>query len=417
MEAIPSSLSLSMNPAALPLMGSSEIAFNHLSYAEGIQYSLVSCAFMSGNDAVFAGTFGRLGSGSITRTVADGSLDGYSEAGSFEYGDLLLQGAYGMKTGRHFSWGAALTGVRETIDGNSSSGMMASAGGLYDPGKGKWSFGFGVKNLGPRVKGYDLPTAGYFGFGRMVTEDLFWGGEAALYLDSESVLRTGLEYHAGPHVSLRCGYRHFLNDPGMGEMLRVNLTAGFGFLFDRFGLDYAWLPYGDLGDTHRVTLAARFGKAGSSRTEARMDAVIVKKGIKENSERVTVAVIDFAAKNAAAPDAVIVSNFFREAFAGIPGTGVVGREETLAARERLGRPAGEVSEQSAARIGSMTGARQVVTGVFSRYLDRYFVSIRVIDTGSGKLVYAGDESVDAVAQIRAMCVSMAEKVRGYKELR
>jgi hypothetical protein len=31
-----------------------------------------------------------------------------------------------------------------------------------------------------------------------------------------------------------------------------------GLKFSRFTMDYAFLPYGDLGNTHRVTLGLRF---------------------------------------------------------------------------------------------------------------------------------------------------------------
>jgi hypothetical protein len=43
----------------------------------------------------------------------------------------------------------------------------------------------------------------------------------------------------------------------------VGLTGGAGIDFKRFRLDYAWVPYGDLGMTNRLTLAFRFGAGGA----------------------------------------------------------------------------------------------------------------------------------------------------------
>ena len=36
------------------------------------------------------------------------------------------------------------------------------------------------------------------------------------------------------------------------------LTAGIGYKFGRICLDYAYVPYGDLGDTHRISLGMKF---------------------------------------------------------------------------------------------------------------------------------------------------------------
>jgi hypothetical protein len=36
------------------------------------------------------------------------------------------------------------------------------------------------------------------------------------------------------------------------------LGVGAGVKFERLGLDYAFVPFGDLGDTHRVTLGFMF---------------------------------------------------------------------------------------------------------------------------------------------------------------
>lgn len=37
------------------------------------------------------------------------------------------------------------------------------------------------------------------------------------------------------------------------------VTAGFGFGYNNAMLDYAWTPYGELGDTHKISLLVKFG--------------------------------------------------------------------------------------------------------------------------------------------------------------
>jgi len=40
----------------------------------------------------------------------------------------------------------------------------------------------------------------------------------------------------------------------------AGITAGVGFRFRDYCIDYAWTPYGQLGDTHRMSLSMKFGK-------------------------------------------------------------------------------------------------------------------------------------------------------------
>jgi len=52
-------------------------------------------------------------------------------------------------------------------------------------------------------------------------------------------------------VALRAGYR-------TGRDVGLGWTAGLGFKTGTFGLDYAYAPYGDLGNTHRISLGIGF---------------------------------------------------------------------------------------------------------------------------------------------------------------
>lgn len=36
------------------------------------------------------------------------------------------------------------------------------------------------------------------------------------------------------------------------------LGAGFGFKVFGYNVDYAWIPFGELGNIHRISLGARF---------------------------------------------------------------------------------------------------------------------------------------------------------------
>lgn len=67
-----------------------------------------------------------------------------------------------------------------------------------------------------------------------------------------------IHYHAGAEfllggIALRAGYLTGPKDKNLGK----KFTAGLGLKLSNIFLDYAFVPYGDLGDTHRVSLGFR----------------------------------------------------------------------------------------------------------------------------------------------------------------
>ena len=56
-------------------------------------------------------------------------------------------------------------------------------------------------------------------------------------------------------VSLRGGYDQ---NRTRGVDGFAGFSAGAGFDFSALRLDYAWLPFGDLGSVNRITIAFRF---------------------------------------------------------------------------------------------------------------------------------------------------------------
>jgi hypothetical protein len=254
--------SVLMNPALSPWIKQRQVVLEHMLYLGDSSYSMLGYLHPADKWNTFSITAGMLGMGGFTRTIADASNpDGFSEHGDFGFSDTFVSLGYGHRSSRFFSYGVSLQTVQETIDAKSNTGVMLSAGGFYNNYmKDDWRVSFGVFNLGPQVKGYDLPMGGYLGIGKMINPGLYWGGDAVAYFDRTSALRTGLEYSINDKVFLRAGYRYPMNDHEQGDFPSVDLTAGLGLNINSFTLDYAWLPYGDLGDTHRVALTYRLGK-------------------------------------------------------------------------------------------------------------------------------------------------------------
>ena len=252
------SQSFYVNPAVLPWIGARELSVEQLSYLLGSNFSLINYACPLDDSGAIGFSLGYLGVGGFTRTVADASASGYFEGGDFEYDDILASAGYGKKISRTFSYGVSFKAVRESIDGNTSSGIMLSAGGLYNPQGQGCSWGFGVFNLGPQVKGFNLPSGAYLGFSDPIIKCLKWTGEGVAFNDGVIDIFSGLEYNIKELFFLRGGYRYPLADNQLGNQTTINFSGGIGFNIKSFEFDYAWVPYGDLGATNRVSVTVKF---------------------------------------------------------------------------------------------------------------------------------------------------------------
>ncbi|MGA2090534.1 MAG: PorV/PorQ family protein [Endomicrobiales bacterium] len=247
------------NPAILPWVNHQDLTVSYLSYLSDISYSYMQYTRPINSNTAIAASVGYLGVADLNRTVADGSLAGYSNQGTFSSYDADVSLSYGKRLSREFSYGVTLSGVQESIDTSNTSGVMMSLGGFYRPDRVDWQAGFGVVNIGPAVKGYSLPTGIFAGVASAMYPHFFWSGEVMGYMDQAVDIRTGLEYEINHTFFLRVGYQYPLNDYGLGDFPNVNLSGGLGFKLEGLMIDYAWVPYGDLGITNRLTISWAIG--------------------------------------------------------------------------------------------------------------------------------------------------------------
>lgn len=90
-------------------------------------------------------------------------------------------------------------------------------------------------------------------------------------IDNKINYHLGTEYWVGQIIALRAGYLHgdsvqknALTGKGFGRNTNnelaslTGLMAGAGFRILSYGVDYAFVPYGELGNTHRVSLNVKF---------------------------------------------------------------------------------------------------------------------------------------------------------------
>ena len=236
------------NPAGLGAIRGYQVAASHQQWFTGITDEV-------GHAAIPLGP-GVLGLGLVYS--GDRGFEGWTEenepVGTFNTWSAALSAGYGIKILDKYQLGLAVKGLMEDLTARQGTGGGADVGFAGHPWK-NFGFGLAARHLGVAWYGAGaepLPTefaagANYHIAGLTGTVDV------VVPLADDPNVRLGIEYAPIKEAALRVGYRSGPADlAGLG--LLSGLTAGLGFEVGSFGLDYAFVPYGELGLTHRVGL-------------------------------------------------------------------------------------------------------------------------------------------------------------------
>jgi hypothetical protein len=119
--------------------------------------------------------------------------------------------------------------------------------------------GFSMKNFGTDIGPDSLPLTlagglAYtpFASSLVLAADMNW-----LATERTGYFSVGGEYWISPNLAARGGYQ-FGHGADELQSSIVGMSIGIGLKVNRFTMDYAFVPYGDLGNTHRITLGLRF---------------------------------------------------------------------------------------------------------------------------------------------------------------
>ena len=251
------------NPAGLKKEGS-ELLVSHSWHIQDTGLTQVAYA-------------GRNAGASLTYFSA-GSMEGRDEFGNlaadFTAEDFALAGGYAVKTGR-LAAGGTVKAVRQRIKASLASAYCADAGLLYGFETMPVTLGAAVSNLGTRVKfkdeGFPLPVVYLAGLSMRTGKGFpaVLAAEVDFPNDSSAIFRLGAEYTGIKLLALRTGYRtsptsqrNAILGKGFGGTSGLSglygFFMGFGFNLKPVQIDYAMLPYGELGSSHRFSLSMKF---------------------------------------------------------------------------------------------------------------------------------------------------------------
>lgn len=244
------------NPAGLARIQQPQLALMHNEWFAGINHQFIGFALPVGDIGTVGASANYLSFGELQGRDRDGN-----ETTIFRPYDLALIVSYANAVTSNLAFGANAKFLREQIADESGTGIAFDFGGLYTFPELPLALGFNAQHVGPRVRfveeAFGLPFTFRFGAAYQPWSDAFMlTADVMRPSDNDITTGVGAAYTIADILQLRTGYKYKLGGNDLGGT--SGLTGGFGLTLRRFQIDYALVPFGVLGLTHRFSLVANF---------------------------------------------------------------------------------------------------------------------------------------------------------------
>lgn len=257
------------NPAGLTQLSASQIAGAHTSYFQDVNYEVMQFAYPFGREERFSRHALALGIyylsvSNIERRVSDST----DPIGTFGAGDGAYALSYAYAFDRQLSVGVTGKYIAQTLDTYRASSFGADLGVHYklNPnGARPMNAAFVLRNFGTRPGGFvsgqsdPMPVSGTLALSmEVLPKTLKLDVEGTKYRDASAFASAGGEYTLPLTENIAAALRSGYSTQRSSIDGFSGLTVGGGLSFHNAGFDFAWVPFGDLGDTFRYSLVVKF---------------------------------------------------------------------------------------------------------------------------------------------------------------
>lgn len=188
--------------------------------------------------------------------------------GNFSGGDIMIGVNFSSNFHKDWSAGVNLKFINESAAGYSAQAAAADLGVLYRFRDLRTTAGACVYNLGGALSAFTpegskekLPMGLRVGVAHSLRElPLIVALDGVLPNDNDPYLNAGVELYRFKPLYLRAGYSTFGENYKTGSDSDAfgGFSFGFGLDYKKYHIAYAFVPYLDLGSSHRVTLIGKF---------------------------------------------------------------------------------------------------------------------------------------------------------------
>jgi hypothetical protein len=250
------------NPAGMSRIPNYALSTSYHNYVADIQGGYLSAVLPWGDGRKLGFAINYLNFGDTPETNNAGEV-----IGDFGGGDLAFTAAYSQPLMEQLYMGVAGKFIYESIDSFTSTGMALDIGLLYEFEDGHTSLGAVASNLGFQLSGLSeehkdpLPLMFKVGVAhRMHGAPLNIVADGGKFSDNDFFVGGGVEFVGIEAIRLRAGYNTVGSDyktGGDNENL-AGLSFGLGLGINKLAFDYAYVPFADLGNSHRIYIARRW---------------------------------------------------------------------------------------------------------------------------------------------------------------
>lgn len=240
------------NPAGLASIKNVELFFTHTTWAEDISHEFLSAALPAFNGAIGFSLYST-NIPEIERRVGPSELP----LETIEANDISASLSYGRSINDKLSAGISAKYVYQKIFVESASGYAVDLGIGYKPFQNPLRIAVVVQNLGSLKKlkeeKIELPQTLKLG-GAYEINFPGIGGSLLLALDAVKVKDSDFRAFVGGELNFKQNFSLRLGRQ-TGESAK-SFSAGVGFKFDKYRLDYGYTPLQfDLGNTHKFSIS------------------------------------------------------------------------------------------------------------------------------------------------------------------
>lgn len=227
------------NPAGLAQLEDPELSAMYNLWFQEIKQGYLSLAF-----PLLGGALG-LGANYVDMGEIEGRDEQGNPTGDFGASDVHVFLGYANRLLGRLMFGASGGALQDKIEEDQEIAYLGNVGLLLATEY--LSLGIAAQNIGSKLGSDPLPLILRGGLSARLGP-LSLAGDVVSPQDDDLYYCAGLEWWIGGILALRAGYK---TDQDIGE----GISAGMGFKIREISIDYAYVPYNDLGNTHRISLA------------------------------------------------------------------------------------------------------------------------------------------------------------------
>ena len=249
---------ISYNPAGLAQLNRNEITAQHTEWISDVKHDFLAGAFPLRNSTIGISIV------ALTQGKLEGRDEDRNKTDSFSAYDIATTISYSKKMNEKVKLGMNLKLIQQKIETEHATGVAIDIGTLYNTAIKNLTVGFSFQNLGPKMtfisEGYNLPLTATLGAGYNIKNAITVALDIKQKIyDNKTEISFGTEYTPINLLALRVGYLKSLNPEDVSKIADFKgLGGGLGLRVLNFSTDYAFIPYGDLGNTHRMSFSVKF---------------------------------------------------------------------------------------------------------------------------------------------------------------